>query len=93
MRPFQARLQPFLDGHPFDKWMTRPVYVVQCKTFAKARELLKLPMSKGGYATSGYHLINELRVLPGHRSKEGQLLRDMVATAMRIDRLNSRLDR
>ncbi len=78
----------------FDRWMNRPVYKVQCRTFKKALELLNMKVpefSAGqGLATRGHHLINEFRVLPAYRTPEGRLLRDMVALAVKMDRFNAR---
>lgn len=60
----------------FDEWKLRPVYVVQCRTAAKAAQL---------------DAISPLfRVLPGYRTPQIQADRARVAQAMREERARRR---
>ena len=56
----------------FDQYLNRPVYLVQCKTWDKAREM--------NLCVVGF------RALPGKRDKYAQLARDLVAMSIKLDR-------
>ena len=60
----------------FEQWLRRPVYLVQCATWRKAKEL--------GLCRIG------VRALPGYRDEAAQAARDAIAQAMRADRARSR---
>lgn len=77
----------------FDEYQNRPVYVVQCKTFKRALELLKVECPNGSLATSGAltDLLLAFRVLPKYRNQYGKTLRDMVALSMRMERMKQRI--
>lgn len=64
----------------FDKWLRRPVYVVQCYTCMIAR------------STSIFDFLN-FRTVPGPWRKESQLLRDATAAKLRELRRTCGLDR
>lgn len=77
-----------------DEYQKRPVYVVQCKTFKRALELLKVECPNGSLATSGAltDILLAFRVLPKYRNQYGKALRDMVALSVRMDRLKRRIE-
>lgn len=83
------------DGPTFEQWMRRPVYVVQCRTFARMLDLIGYakPAPDRGIATKGAPVWVTFRALPGHRDQYGQILRDMVAVSFRTERLNARIDK
>jgi hypothetical protein len=61
----------------FDKWMKRPVYVAQCRTWAKAAELNLCSLG--------------VRAVKGQRDAYCQSARDMIALSVRMDRMRRRL--
>jgi hypothetical protein len=77
----------------FDQWMKRPVYVVQVATFNRAKKMIGIEgdsiATRSGSAA--HTVLMGFRALPGQRNKEGQILRDMVATSIRMDRLKRRI--
>lgn len=56
----------------FDEYLKRPVYVVQSKTWARAAEM--------NLCMVGF------RALPGKRDEYAQLVRDLVAMSIKLDR-------
>lgn len=61
----------------FEQWLKRPVFVTQCRTWAKAAEL--------GVCC------HRFRCLPKYRDQAALVARKAVAVAMRIERLNVKL--
>lgn len=60
----------------YEEWKQRPVYVAQCKTWAKAAELDLCSV--------------RFRCLPLYRDQEARDARRRVAAALRADRLHQR---
>ena len=60
----------------FEQWLRRPVYLAQCATWRKAKEL--------GLCRIG------VRALPGYRDAAAQAARDTIARAVKADRARSR---
>ena len=56
----------------FDQWVRRPVYLAQCASWQKAKELNLCSLG--------------VRALPGRRDMYAQAARDMLALAVRMDR-------
>lgn len=79
----------------FDQWLKRPVYKAQCVTYARARQLCKMPALESGQgeARGPGHLLDTFHALPGYRDPFAQALRDMVALSVRMDRAAARLSR
>lgn len=77
----------------FDEYQKRPVYVVQCKTFKRALELLKVNCPNGSLATTGAltDLLLAFRVFPKYRNQYAKALRDMVALSIRMERMQRRI--
>lgn len=72
-----------LDNPTFEQWLKRPVYVVQCHTMRRARDLC-------GLVDGQYLPIDKFRCLPGYRDRYAQTLRNMVALSIRMDRLKAK---
>lgn len=75
----------------FENWLNRPVYKVQVKAFRRAKELLGIDPNCN-LATRGDSVLVTFAALPGHRDQYGQVLRNMVALSLRMDRLNRRIN-
>lgn len=60
----------------FEEWKQRPVYVAQCRTWAKAAELDLCCV--------------RFRCLPAYRDTQARDARNRVAAAIRADRLHQR---
>jgi len=74
----------------FEQWLNRPVYKVQCIAFRKAKELCGIDPNSN-LATRGASVFDTFAALPGHRDKYAQVLRDMVALSLKMDRLQKRI--
>lgn len=61
----------------FEEWKKRPVYVAQCRTWAKAAEM--------GLA------VHPFRALPGYRNAAATMARNRVAEVIREERRHPRL--
>lgn len=77
----------------FATWRDRPVYKVQCLTFAMACDLMDVRFAPGeGLATYADRAsaLNLFRALKNHRDEGANALRNQVAREMRLARAGQR---
>lgn len=77
----------------FETWRNRPVYKVQCQTFAVACDLMDVRLASGeGLATHADRAsaLNTFRALRNYRDESANALRNSVAREMRLARAGQR---
>lgn len=73
----------------FDKWMKRPVYVIQCRSVSRAKQLMGVTPETQGIAA--IDLLHGMRAKKDYRDTGAQILRDMVALSLKMDRASKRV--
>lgn len=77
----------------FATWRKRPVYKVQCQTFAMACDLMDVRLAPGeGLLTRADQAsaLHTFRALKDHRDESANALRNAVAREMRLARAGQR---